>query len=197
MDAYINQDLDAIKLVLEKDGGRSINQHTDSHKYYTYPVMIAAEHNNLPMLKLLIEYCKEKRIKCDLNVFNTKTRHATALLTSIINGYDECAEYLLTNGAWVDAYDYDDNDFFNNLDFYEDQYMNGEIEGPRKHTTIYYACHNKNKEIVELLLDRGASYGYISKYDGEEAQEVWNFLKPILIERDMNFDPEETEPFFF
>ena len=197
-----NQNYSEIEKLLKKGCNRNISFGT--RKCFTFPILLASDLNDLYMMKLLVETNNENN-KCDLEAFNTKSRHATPLVASVIDDHYDIVEYLLSVGANCNSYDYSDNDFWEN--------WNGCCEPenqPRKQTAIYHAGKNKNNKMVRLLLNNGAVYGYIGEYvksddmcdnpsyPKQETKEVWNFLCPILAE--MSLDPvvpDKKEQFMF
>ena len=159
---------DYVKIETALNNGATINCYEAGRKG-TFPLHIAAEHKDFRMIRLLIENNKGKY---DLEQFNTRSDHATALLVAVMNDSYDIAEYLLKKGAWVDTYDYSDNDYYENIEFYEpdagfDDDEDIIAQRPKKQTAMYYACKNRNAKMVSLLLRYGAVYGYLSKLTDE------------------------------
>lgn len=106
---------------------------------------------NYDIFKLLVDY------GCDVNFIHPDG--SSILLICVYWNENELVEYLLTHGANVNTFDFNDG---------------------KKQNTFYYACLNHNMYIAKLLLKYDVDYDFIFTYTDNESKKVIEFAQFVL-----------------
>jgi len=121
-----------VSLLLSKEG---ININCKENIYGRTALHFATERNHIKIVKLLSEIS-------EIDIDNMNNNHLTALHIASLNGYYECVEILLNNGANINC---------------KEKYYN--------RTALHFAVSRGHVKIVKLLLDRFAEIGKIDRYE--------------------------------
>lgn len=183
MHSVMYKDLDFVKLLIA-NGAKTENNlnkgllciDENCTGYYGNLTTIAAGENKLAILKYLIE---ELKIPIDDREFNNKTNENgwNALQTASYNGNINIIEYLIANGANINAQDKNGN------------------------TPLILACLNKQKDAAELLISLKADLTIINKAknsfkDFAKNIVVYNYdFNPFQVYFDPNFEMFEPNCF--
>ncbi|AYP74272.1 ankyrin repeat protein [Fowlpox virus] len=131
------------------------------------PLIIAAKNNDLPMIKLLIQYGAK---------LNDIYLRDTALMIALRNGYLDIAEYLLSLGAEFVKYRHKVIYKYLSKDAYKLLFRfncDVNIIDENLVTPMYYAAKNDDLDLLEMLLDNNVAI--------RDDLEKWYIMKKCMI----------------